>query len=282
MRPSMPPARARTALPLARREPVEADPRVSCAIQGRSASGFAERAEPVVDPQEDVLEGVLGVGALEPVALRADRVHVARVAQDELVPGVLVAGQAPPDEFRVLGHRRIKHESGAGVERPGGRVARVVGGPERVQQTRSSSGAPSGSRERGGRRRPRPRPRERRRRRRRRGGGRRSARRRARATSATSAAASRDLERHAAARCMSWLELGLRRRQGVERRGEHIRVVLGETSSRSASAFAWATTPRRVGPDSRDARRDVRDQARGGCQRCGRRRNRLREWESGG
>ena len=35
--------------------------RVSCAIHGRSASGFAQRSEPVVDPHEDVLEGVLGV-----------------------------------------------------------------------------------------------------------------------------------------------------------------------------------------------------------------------------
>ena len=89
-------------------EPVEADASRQLGDPGAERLRVAQRSEPVVDPQEDVLEGVLGVGALEAVALRGDRVDVARVLADEVVPRVLVACQAACDEFGVLGHRAVK------------------------------------------------------------------------------------------------------------------------------------------------------------------------------
>ena len=75
---------------------------------------------------------------------------------------------------------RIKHESGAGVERPGGGVPRVVRGSEAPARVAGRRLSPSGSRQPGGRLRPPPRRRERRRLQRLRGRGRHSARRRPR------------------------------------------------------------------------------------------------------
>src|SRR5262249_58101226 len=58
----------------------------------------AQRAEPVVDPCEDILEDILGVVGTEPERLGRDREHVAGEAIDELVPRGFVAREAGGDQ----------------------------------------------------------------------------------------------------------------------------------------------------------------------------------------
>ena len=114
-------------LALARGDPVEADPSGQLCDPGTERLRVPQRSEPAVDPDEDVLEGILGVGDLEPVTLGADREDVARVAPDEVVPRFLVACQAPRDQLLVTWH-------------PRGRI--------RVRRPRRAPGRPSTARRR--------------------------------------------------------------------------------------------------------------------------------------
>ena len=75
--------------------------RVSWAIHGPHRVVVAERAEPLVDAGEDVLEDVLGVLLAQAEALDRDRVDVAREALDQLAPGIVVARAAAGDERGV-------------------------------------------------------------------------------------------------------------------------------------------------------------------------------------
>ena len=87
----------------ARAEPVDADPARQLRDPRPHRVVVPERAEPLVDAGEDVLEDVLGVLLAEAEALHRDRVDVAREALDQLTPGVVVARAAACDERGVGG-----------------------------------------------------------------------------------------------------------------------------------------------------------------------------------
>ena len=68
---------------------------------GPDRAVVAEPVEVLVGAGEDLLEDVLGVARLQPEALHADRVDVAREALDELGPGLVAPFAAARDQFRV-------------------------------------------------------------------------------------------------------------------------------------------------------------------------------------
>ena len=97
--------------------------RVSEASHGRNAVVVPQRAEPLVGPGEGVLEDVVGVGVAQSRKACGDRVDVARVALDELAPGL---GIAVPAAARPARHRSSQDESnstGAGNGNPVGVTA---------------------------------------------------------------------------------------------------------------------------------------------------------------
>ena len=99
-------------------ETVDAEPPRQRREPGPERVVVAEGAQALIRPGEGVLEDILGVVGGQPERLR-DRVDVARVALDELAPGVGVAGAATCDELGVRDHGHIKQES-AGKRSPMG------------------------------------------------------------------------------------------------------------------------------------------------------------------
>ena len=88
----------RRRFPRCRSELVDAEPAGQLAEPGSNRVVVAQLLELLVRPREDLLEHVLGVVVAEPEGLDRDRVHIARKALDQFVPGGLVTGAAPGDE----------------------------------------------------------------------------------------------------------------------------------------------------------------------------------------
>ena len=88
-------------------QPVEADAPGDLRDPGPERIVIPQCAQPLVDPQEHLLERILGVVLGEAEALDGDCVHVAGEALDELVPGFVVAGPAPRDQLGVA-HCRLR------------------------------------------------------------------------------------------------------------------------------------------------------------------------------
>ena len=117
-----------------RSDRVEAAPPRELRDPGPQRGVVAQAVEPRVDAGEDVLEDVLGVLVAQPEAADGDRVDVPRVALDELVPRVRVAGATAADELGV--GQRSSSRSPAGLEQPCRDVLRRLLARERAREPR--------------------------------------------------------------------------------------------------------------------------------------------------